>query len=155
MDTLGAVTINSVLMHVDGAWNVLNPQVLWLPTAEKGENRKKPRARGRRPNPWRTDESTYSLNMVIDGTFDVGANAYSTSPWVGLQHNIEYLWDNVVIPPDSPTTTRSLTLGMPDGDTRTGSCQPKHLETEPTESPLFTAVLTVYVPGGLLDPAGS
>lgn len=155
VDTLGEITINSVSLHIDGAWNCTNPQVMWTPNAVKGENRRKPRARGRKANPWRIDQGEYSLEMLIDGAWDVGANAPSATPWIGLQHNLEYLMTNVVNPPTAPTAVRAATIGMPDGDLRSGSVQPRTLIHEGTGTSVFTAVLTVYVPDGWIEPTGS
>lgn len=155
VDTLGEFVIEGTSMHIDGAWNVLNPQVLWTPNAVKGSNRNKPRARGSRPNPWRTGESTYSLRMLIDGMWDVGQNDWASNPWVGLQHNLEYLFDTVVNPPTAPTAVRAATLDMPDGTIYEGGVQPRTLIHQETETSVFTAVLTVIVPGGSLVPATS
>lgn len=153
--TLGEFFVEDTSLHIDGAWNVLNPQVLWTPNAVKGSNRNKPRARGTRANPWRIAESTYSLRMIIDGTFDVGENDNATNPWVGLQHNLDYLMEFVVNPPTAPTATRDGLLVMPDGEQREGPVQPRTLIHQETELSVFTAVLTVIVPGGSLVPASS
>jgi len=153
IDTLGELTINGISMHIDGSWNVLNPQVLWTPNAVKGENRPKPRVAGSRANRWRIAQGQYSLLMMIDGAWDVDNGVFAGSSWVGLQHNIEYLMRHVVLPPTS-AETRAASLVMPDGDTRTGAVQPRLLEHEGTELDAFNAVLTLWVPGGYLPPSG-
>lgn len=155
VETLGELTINDVSMHIDGAWNVTNPQVLWTPNAVKGTNRNKPRTRGTRANPYRIAESTYSLDMLLDGTWDVGENDWSASPWVGLQHNLEYLFANVVNPPLAPNATVVAMLDMPDGNVYEGAVQPRTLIHQGTQTTVFTAVLTVTVPGGSLVPTTS
>jgi hypothetical protein len=151
--TLGAVTINDVFLHIEGAWNVLDPQQLLTPTAVKGENRNKPRARGRRANRWRGDQSEYSLHMMIDGRYDVGLAAVATNAWIGLQHNIEYLRDFVVEPP--LTETVPVTYEAVDGTIYEGEGQPRTFIHEGTGVDVWAAVLTLWVPGGMLVPAGS
>lgn len=155
IDTLGELTIEGLSMHIDGAWNVLNPQVLWTPVEYKGQNRRKPRAQGSRANPRRIAQGTYSLDMLIDGRWDVPAAAVAVSPWIGLQHNVRYLQSTVVNPPIAPTATRPATLVMPDGDVLAGPVQCGPLIHQGTETSVFTAVLTVIVPGGVLAESGS
>lgn len=150
--TLGQLTINGVLMHKEGAWNVLNPQILWLPTDERGSNVVISRARGRRAYPWRTDQSSYPLSLLVDGVLDWDGNPYA-NPWEGLETNLAYLYANVLIPPTAPTAVRAASLLMPSGETRIADVQPKHLGIpNAVENACFTDTLTLVVPDGAFFP---
>ena len=101
---LGALTINNVDMHIGGCWNVLNPQVLWMPTDTRGANSVVSHASGRLPKPWHLDQSTYSLQIIIDGCNDWDGDPYD-NPLEGLETNIEYLFQTIIIPPDDPLSS--------------------------------------------------
>jgi len=155
IDTIGSLTINNVLMHIDGAWNVLNPQVLWVPTDTRGANSVVSHASGRRKKPWHLDQSTYSLQLIIDGTKDWDGDPY-TDPFEGLETNIEYLVQNVVLPPDEPLASYDAELIMPSGNVREGAVQPRPFAVPPDLSlGAFTTTMSVIVPGVRLQPAES
>lgn len=145
--TLGEFFVDDVSMHIDGAWNCTNPNVLWIGNAVKGSNRNKPRARGSRANRYRGAESTYSLQMIIDGRYDVVEQDWADNVWAGLQHNLRWLKANVVDLEDAPARTRTGTLYLPDGDALQGPVQCRTLIHQNTELDVFTAVMTVVVPG--------
>lgn len=148
VDTLGELVVNGVSMHVDGAWNCLNPTGLWIWTDTKGQNRPIPGGHGDRAFPWRIASGTHGLPFLIEGIYDVGLGEYATSPWVGLQHNIEYLRENVIRPPAAPAKTRSASLTLPDGVVANALVQPRLLEYTPTETETWNAVMTLVVPRG-------
>lgn len=151
MDTLGALTINNVLMHADGAWNVLNPHVLWFPSADRGSNVVISHTRGRRAQPWRYDEGTYSMQIIIDGVLDQDGDPHD-NPWMGLQLNSDYLLANVFLPPTAPAATRDASLDMPDGSTRVATVQPRLLV--PPRDALcasFVTTFTLKVMEGLFE----
>ena len=152
---LGALTINNVDMHIPGAWNVLNPQVLWVPTDTRGGNSVISHATGRLKKPWHIDQATYSLLLASDGVNDVDGDPY-TDPFEGLEYNIEYLVQNVILPPDEPLASYDAELLMPSGSVRTGDIQPRPFSVPPDLSlGAFTTTMSVIVPGGRLQPASS
>jgi hypothetical protein len=152
--TLGALTINGVDMHIDGAWNVLDPQQLWLPSAVRGANIVLDGVPGRRDYPWRNDESVYSLQMVIDGVNDVDGIPYADQ-WEGLELNTEYLYLNVLLGVDDEREMVHASLEMPSGAERFAYVQPRRLTTRPTGTATFLATLEMNVPGGRFEPLGS
>lgn len=154
MDTLGALTINGVLMHKDGAWNVLNPQVLWVATDTRGGNSIVSHAEGRRKKPWHLDQSTYSLRLVVDGVYDENGNPHP-NVWEGVEYNTEYLYQNIVIPPTEPTASWDASLEMPSGDVREGEVQPRPFAVNDPEAGVYTTILPLIVPGVRLQPASS
>lgn len=152
--TIGELTINDVSMHIDGAWNILNVQVLWIGNAVRAGNTIVAYDRGRLALPYRVDEASYQLQMVIDGTYDWLGNPYS-DPWIGLETNVEYLWDNVFIPPDAPTATYPATLEMPSGEVRVADVQPRVNDLGATGTPTFVTTMILVVPHGRFEPEGS
>lgn len=141
----GELFINSISMHTP-AWCVLDLLPLWAFPATRGGNVIVPGASGQRAYPRRIDETTYSLEMVIVGDVDQSGDPYD-NPLVGLQTNLEYLWDNVVSPPDAPTATRPAELDMPDGSTRSDDVQVA-LELGRHGAHDVLAVLELTVPSG-------
>lgn len=140
-------------MHVDGAWDALNVDTLWLPNGVVGTNRGVGHAAGRRALPWRRDQSTYSIRMVIDG-HNNGASVPYDNPLEGLEFNVGYLYDQLVVPLDDPTSdvTRPASLVMPSGAVRYAEVQPTSLETQSTEGlGCYMAVMTLVVPSGMFS----
>lgn len=144
----GTLTINSVSMHVNGAWTITDLHELWLPNAERAGNVIIPGATGQRAYPWRTDASEYLLIMGIAGERNVSGVPYADQI-VGLMTNVEYLRANVLVPPTAPTATYSATLTLPGGGTpRTANVQPIHLDIGKRIGPNISAILTLVVPAG-------
>ena len=154
MATLGALTINGVLMHVDGAWNVLNPQVLWMPTDTRGGNSIISHSSGRRKKPWHLDQSSYSLRLVVDGVRDENGDPH-LSVWEGIEYNVEYLYQNIIIPPDEPLASYDAELVMPSGEVREGEVQPRPFPVNDPEVGAFTTIMPLIVPGVRLQPTAS
>lgn len=147
----GTLTINNVSMHIEDAWAVTNLHELWVPTADRGENRIIPGVRGRRALPWRTDQSVYALQLAISGINDVNGSPHpGPSPWYGWWTNVRYLQDNVVQPPSPPTASVVAEFAAPDGTLWVADVQPRRLTPSPTETDILLAVLDLVVPYGWL-----
>lgn len=150
--TLGELRISTISMHIDGAWNCTDPTRLWIWSETKGRNRGIARAHGDKAFPWRIAAGTYSLPFLIEGIYDVGLAEYASNLWVGLQHNVEYLRENVMRPPAAPTPTRSAVLILPDGNAVTAGIQPRTFDYTPNGTETWPAVMQVIVPAGQFTP---
>lgn len=102
-------------LEIDGvplstpAWEHLDIQVLYSGPSVRGENRVMPGAAGRRPLPWRPDETMRTLTLAIygDRSWDGTVNA---DPVAGLWANIAHLRAFVVDNPLNTTSTRTAVI---------------------------------------------
>ncbi len=145
----GNLTINSILMHRRGAWNIPDLHTLWLPTATKGANDQLAGSNGTAPNTWFLDEGVYPLLLGVAGTHNVSGTPYA-DPLVGLETNLAYLYTNVFVPPTYPTASRTGSLLMPGGSTRTGNVQPRDPEVIERLGPNMKIMFTLVVVAGRL-----
>lgn len=136
-------------LHVDGAWDATNAHVLWLrgEGAVRGQNVVISGAEGQLGEPWRTDQSTYGLEMLVDGSNDVDGNPYA-SYLEGLEANLTFLEEEFCLNP-SQVTSYPARLVMPSGAVRTADVQPRSLLAGPSDGlGVVRAVLTLVVLGG-------
>lgn len=97
---------------------------------------------------WR-DGTTRILNWVIYGDRDREGTPFGDYT-VGVQTNLQYLYTNIVDIPAGATSTRSLTLYLPDGTTRTGDVQVRDFDWSTDTGPTLYAVMELYLPSGQL-----
>lgn len=142
----GKLTISGISMH-GPAWNVLDCMPLWLPQSTRGTNVVIPGAAGTRAYPIRLHEARHSLEMAITGWADRNG-VLTNDPWVGLQANIEYLRANIEAPPAAPTATRTATLLMPDGTSRSANIQVVSLTIVWHVQTNVGALLEIVIPSG-------
>lgn len=116
---LGTLTINSVAMNTYG-WYIVDLRDLWLGPTVRGSDRVIPGVNGVIPFMRRPTVRTVSLPMIVSGKKSAAGVDYA-NPYVGLETNIAYLRANVVDPTLTTNGTRSATLTMPSGATRTAS----------------------------------
>lgn len=136
------------------AWCVLDLSPLWGIPDLRGQNTTLPSYAGRRPRPRRVDQTAYPLAFLITGAVDQDGDAHD-DPVMGLATNLDYLWDNVVSPPDPPATTRAAELTMPDDSTRTADVQIVLDPGELVGAYDKAGVLTLIVPAGRFEESGS
>lgn len=154
--TIGELVIEGesgdpISLHIDGCWNFLDPTMLWAPFGARGENVVIPSTPGRFPEPWRLDQSTYDLQIVIDGDNDWNGDPYS-NPWEGLETNLEYLVDELIIPPaDVTVKTRPATLAMPSGAMRGADVQPRSQQHRTSELQVIYMTMALVVCAGRFE----
>lgn len=126
--TGGRLTIDGVLLHLAGAWNVTDVRELWLPAAVRGSDIIVPHAPGVLATRRRRTVTAIGLPFVVGGFADAEGNlicdaeAFDTEAIIiQFQQNIDYLRTNVLDPTDVTDGTRSASLDLPDGSTRTGA----------------------------------
>lgn len=119
---LGALTINSISLHIAGCWNFIDVDQLWVPNAIKGDNLDISGAPGTRALPYDYDESLYVLPGVIGSRRD-RTGALHTSVRLGLRLNIKEFEAQIVQPPTAPTAVYAASLTTPDADTLTADVQ--------------------------------
>ena len=141
----GDLTIGGVPMNC-AAWRVENLYELWLPATQRGTDRDRvrPGVNGRLPRRRRVDVTTRSLQMTVIGGFNHLGVAHP-SMFIGMQANVDYLVANVVNPPNTVTGTRSATLTMPDGTTRTKDIHVQGMEFGSMHRQAREATLTIEI----------
>lgn len=118
----GTLTINSVAM-AGPAWKILDLSPLWgSPKLRGGDGVVIPGSSGRRTQPAYVDETVYLLDLVVFHRFNLSGTPYA-DPENGLQTNVEYLYQQLVVA--SLSSTVSATLVWPSSSSKTASvkCQ--------------------------------
>lgn len=145
---VGQLSISSVNMMCP-AWVVDNLIELYFPAQQRGGDRLIPGANGILPYKRRPTATVRSLRMYIRGDCD-RTGTPTANLYVGLQTNLDYLNNNVVVPTGTGDGTRSATLTLSGGGTRV---EPIHvLGMEIGEfaknSAYCTAVISISIPSG-------
>jgi hypothetical protein len=152
------VVTRSEWLDIDGtplatpAWEVPAGGLLGLIQGPdvRGSDRLIPGVAGVRRYKRRATVSKRSVPLVIWGTFDLEGVAHADHA-EGLVANIDYLRANVADPIGTGDGTRTATLHLKDGSTRTG---PVHVETMElggdSEDAYVRAVLNLSLPLGAL-----
>lgn len=104
------------------AWDVPNLVRLWSEATVRGENLVLPNGRGRRGNPQRVDQTEFDLPFVINGITNQYGKYYE-DPWVGLESNLNVLWDYAFKPVSTGRGTRHADLTLPSGTVRAAEVQ--------------------------------
>lgn len=125
-DAEGNLTIGTIDMNRP-AWAVIGDEngegglvKLWADFDVRGEDRLLPGANGVIAYPRRITETRKDFRLLVVGDVDA-AGAPVADSRIGLQANLEYIRTNVLAPVVSSTGTRSATLLMPSGGTRTAN----------------------------------
>lgn len=132
------------------AWRTLNLDALWGGATLRGQDRIMPGATGVRVKRRRVTTTTVNLNLEIFGDFDWQGNPQSDAR-VGLEVNIEHLWENVAEPPVTSPYTRTVQLYMPSGLIRTGEAHVESFTIQGDSPTTARAVLELSLTGGLLQ----
>lgn len=138
---LGPIVLNGP------AWDIHNLSPLWYGASVRGESEIMPTAAGRRSNPNRLDEHSEDLLLVVRGDVDP-AGVPIADPWIGIDQNLVYLWENVLQPIDEGRGTRDAVLVKPDGTDWVATVRTQPLQavgdeiTDPLFAP-FTFTLTI------------
>lgn len=122
----GNLTIDSVDMNRP-AWAVIGDErgegglvQLWADFDVRGEDRILPSATGVIAYPRRITAKRFDLRLLVVGDVDQ-AGAPTADSLIGLQANLEVIRSSVLAPVVSSTGTRSATLLMPSGGSRTAA----------------------------------
>lgn len=143
------LTINSISLHTP-AWQVQDLMKLWEEAAFRGSDRQVPGLEGDIPYPRRRAAKTYSLPMIVIGGVDHTGSPYGSDPnppYGGLFLNVKYLTTNVVAPAGGDGT-RSASLTMPDGTTRTARITVLDLTLGDHAGAGLYATLDISIPAG-------
>lgn len=119
----------------------------------RGSNRIIPGAGGVRRNPRRATESRRAIPLVIFADTDPEGVPHA-DPAIGLVANIDY-YRAVTDPTGVGDGTRTATVHLKDGSTRSGPVHVEALELGGDDNQGVLAVLVLTLPDGALVPDGS
>lgn len=156
----GTLTIDGILMN-RAAFAIIGDErgkgglvPLWADFDVRGQDRLVPSATGVIPYPRRLTATRHDLRLLTAGDVDQ-AGTPITDAIEGLEVNLEYIRTNVVVPVVSSTGTRSATLTMPSGATRTANIHVLRLQTESYLlsdcEALHVGTLQISIPAGRLS----
>lgn len=152
--TGGRLTLDGVLMHVQGAWNITDVRELWMPAAVRGTDIIVPHAPGVLAVRRRATVTPIGLPFVIGGFADSGGTGITSCDaetiMIQLQANVDYLRTNVLDPTNATDGTRSASLELPDGSTRTGAVHVLGLTVSQYAPTEVIATLDLSLPAGVL-----
>lgn len=143
-------------LEIDGVplftygWETVDLSELWAGGDVRGTDRLIPGAAGVRPYPRRTTVSIRSVPMVVYGHTDADGVPYADVR-AGLEANLDFLRANVTDPTNVGDGTRTATLHLPSGATRTGDVHVVGFSLSPVGPAAVRAVLSLSIPGGVLS----
>lgn len=152
----GTLTIDQVSLHTS-AWCAPDLSALWGSPLLRGQNRLIPGRQGRKPYKRRIDEFRFSLPLLVTGYCDSDGFAYSDAGVgfdQGLEANVAYLQNALVIPPSNNDSTRDATFTLPSGNVRQSTVQILGLTGQLLPGALFRATLELVDVDGLLLVGG-
>lgn len=147
----------SEYLEIDGvplatpAWEVAAGGLLPLlqGPAIRGTDRLLPGVPGVKARKRRATVTLRSVPMKIFVDVDLDGDPYD-DPAEGLTANVDYLRANVADPTNIGDGTRTATLHLKDGSTRSGAVHVESLELGGDDENAVLAVLTLSIPGGAL-----
>lgn len=143
------VTIGVLPLHVDGFCNVENIGELWQGADHRGDDRRIPGAAGVIAYPRRADVTVRVLELTIMG-FNDSAGAAHPNPRIGVEQNIDTI-RTVGEPIGIGDGTRTVTLELPTGATRSADCHVGPLKLGAGVGPnAIRATLPISIPTGAL-----
>lgn len=149
------LAIDGIPACVEGAWEWLDLSPLWQGADKRGSDRLVPGAAGVVAYPRRPTVSVRALEGYIYGFRDVNGTVF-TNVRTGLEANVSFLqeeWESDIgVAADG---TRTATLHMPSGATRTGAVHVIALRLAAFGPTSARAVLELSIPAGALAYAGS
>jgi hypothetical protein len=146
--------IDGVDLSVDGAWRIKDHTPLKEPPAQRGDDRLIPGDSGRLAMLRRVDATTKRLDIWFFGINDVNGDPY-TDQQAGLQANIDYIVDNVVMPTGVGDGTRFATWYLPDESSRSTYLHVLGLTLERRSPSHAIGTLLLSIPSGVFTPNGS
>lgn len=154
----GTLTIDGVLLNTP-AWDITDLTTLWVETTVRGNDRLLPGVAGVIPYRRRLDVMSYSLPMLVSGDVNEDGDDYPDA-WVGLETNLQTLYDDVVQPTNVGDGTRPAVLTMPSGLERCADVHVLGLRVSSavgagTRQALVRAVLQLSIPAGRFAACGS
>jgi hypothetical protein len=156
----GTMVIDSISMNpTNGAWGIVGDErgqggyvPLWAGFDVRGDDRVLPSVTGVIAYQRRRTVTRHDLRLIVVGDIIGQTSALETDSRVGLEENMEYLRENVIEPVDTSTGTRSASLTMPSGNTRTAEI---HVLSVTTQTYLlrecgsiWIATLHISIPSG-------
>lgn len=148
------LAIDGIPLAIDGAWEWLDLAPLWEGADKRGGDRLIPGAAGVVSYPRRATVSRRSINGYVYGFKDYNGAAFANVR-VGLEANIAFLQEEVEADPGTATGTRTATLHLPSGATKTAEVHVEKLRLAPFGPAAARAVLELSIPSGALVYAGS
>jgi hypothetical protein len=113
------ITINTVVLALDGAWELIDPTPLLGEGPARGSNRVVPGTAGTVFRPKVRGEFRDVLQLDVWGEKNAAGSPYANYR-VGMKTNIEYLRTNLLVANVGAVT---MTYTFPDASTRTGTCE--------------------------------
>lgn len=147
----GILTINSIALNCP-AWDIADLTPLWIEASQRGQDRLLPGVAGVIPYRRRLTVTEHVLEIVIVGD-STSTGTPVADAWDGLQANVEALRAGVVDPTNTGDGTRSATLLMPNGATRTASIHVLGMRVARVEGAdgvfsVLNGALTISIPTG-------
>lgn len=145
--------VGSEYLEIDGvplsttAWVVTNDWVLWEPAPLRGDDVVIPGAAGALAQPRRRDADKRSLELSIVGHLNWN-NVRQWDVRIGLWGNIDHLRTNLTAVPATADSTRTATLHLPTGATKTASVHVLELRFAGKGPDLAVGQLTLSLPAG-------
>lgn len=155
---IGAISMNPA----NGAWAIVGDErgeggliKLWADFDVRGEDRILPSVTGVIAYPRRMTVTRHDLRLLVVGDVNGQTSAPVSDSRIGLQNNLEYLRTNVFAPVASSTGTRTATLTLPSGSTRTGAIHVLGVVTQSYHlsecGSIWIGTLQISIPGGRLS----
>lgn len=138
------------------AWVIGNLGPLWVPGNVRGSDVLMPGAVGVRPFRRRQTVTTHSLPIAVSGDYDyLEQDDCPDDRWVALEHNLEYLAENLIASPGTRAGTRDSILTMPSGAERTASIHYLRITPATIQQAVLVGTLDISIPEGWFQEAGS
>lgn len=142
----GTLSIDGVLLN-GPAWDLPDLTALWFEFDVRGDDRLLPGSDGVLPYRRRVTVTQHALPMIVTGAVDRFGEPYADA-WVGMETNVAYLLTNVVLPTNVGDGTRSATLTLPSGATRTANVHVLRLAKGLVLGGRLRATLDLSIPNG-------
>lgn len=142
------VTINSVVLALDGAWELVDPTPLSGEGPARGNNRSVPGADGERFRPKKRGPWRDVLTLDVWGEKNATGAPYANYR-IGMRTNLEHLRNQLLVANVGQVT---LTYTFPDASTRTGLCEVRSITpSSRSQSGNWTVcALELVIPAGKL-----
>lgn len=143
---IGGINMHTPAWCLDGLWQLKR-------VAFRHEDREIPNEEGVDPISPAIHVIEHSLPLTIAGETDRLGNLYD-NPYTGLYRNLDYLFDNIVIPPGSQDGTRIMVFNPPDDPPVSARIHVLDLRygdpiTDQDQGPVLVGTLEISVPSGL------
>lgn len=143
--------IDGVFVPTDGFADCSNLWVLWQGPKRRGKNRIIPKKPGEKSKPRRATGTLRSLELVFYGENDATGAPLGLTVREGLEANLDFFRLNVADPTNLGDGTRTLTLYLPSGATKSGPITVEDFDFAGLGPTSVRATLDLTIPEGALS----